>query len=191
MSDSSEDEDLSRFKEAVDISFLNIINKTWIELKNHIKNDKPSDVRYLDESAHYNDVKVPEELQKRVGNRVSAIINKQQKFVDVLSDNTRKEIMDSCVKLFNNSEQFLASVDAEDTYTALHNIRYKKIKKEMRKHDLCEHLDPSESDKFKMAVLSGEYVLSKADTKMWKSRRKEKLFRYRSDGKSNVVTAIE
>lgn len=38
MSDSSEDEDLSRFKEAVDISFLNIINKTWIELKNHIKN---------------------------------------------------------------------------------------------------------------------------------------------------------
>ncbi|CAG9559307.1 unnamed protein product [Danaus chrysippus] len=191
MSDSSEEEDLSRFKEAVDNSFISIINKSRIELTNVIKNDKPSDVRYLDESAHYNDVKVPEELQKRIGEKVSAIINKNQKFVDVLSNNSRKENMDGGVRLFKNSEQYLSCEEPKDTYTESHNIKYKKMKKENRKRDFCDHQDPSESEKFKMSVLSGEYVLSKVETKIWKSRRKEKLFRYRSDGKSNVVTAIE
>lgn len=79
----------------------------------------------------------------------------------------RKEIMDSCVKLFNNSEQFLASVDAEDTYTALHNIRYKKIKKEMRKHDLCEHLDPSESGESKFFISTYSSLLHVSSPVIW------------------------
>lgn len=46
-------------------------------------------------------------------------------------------------------------------------------------------------DKITSAVVSGEYVLSREETKCWKSRRKEKVFKYKSKGKSKVLTAVD
>ena len=48
--------------------------------------ERPKSERYLKVSSHYNDVKVPEEMQKRIGAKVSAIIQKKIEFVDMESE---------------------------------------------------------------------------------------------------------
>lgn len=46
-------------------------------------------------------------------------------------------------------------------------------------------------DKIKSVTVSGDDVISKNDIKYWKSRRKEKVFKYKSNGKSKLLSAIE
>lgn len=107
MSDSSEDEDLSRFKEVVDISFTKFLHGTvdglneskqnvftsiiwfgsiFIHLSNYYnisEEQKPKSERYLEVSSHYNDVKVPEKMQNQIGTKISTILNKSIEFVEV------------------------------------------------------------------------------------------------------------
>lgn len=45
--------------------------------------EKPKSERYLYIASHYNDVKVPEQLQKQIGAKVSDIIDKNIEFVDI------------------------------------------------------------------------------------------------------------
>lgn len=40
-------------------------------------------------------------------------------------------------------------------------------------------------------TVSGEYILSKEETKCWKSRRKEKVYKYRGKGINNVLNSVE
>lgn len=45
--------------------------------------EKPKSERYLEVSSHYNDVKVPVEMQKQIGAKISALLSKKIEFVDV------------------------------------------------------------------------------------------------------------
>lgn len=66
-------------------------NKSFIILFNHtfpLDAERPKTQRYLEEASHYNDVKVPEEMQKQIWAKLSAIIEKNTEFVD--SDNGMK-----------------------------------------------------------------------------------------------------
>ncbi|KAL0867522.1 hypothetical protein ABMA27_008301 [Loxostege sticticalis] len=190
MSDSSEDEDLSRFKEAVDASFTKLIDQSRGKKQDPITPKEASELkseRYLDVASHYNDVKVPAEMQKQIGAKISAIINKKIQFVDVENGHKKRKIKGG-VKLFKNSEGYLSHEDPKDTYTETHNAEAKKLEKKKRRI----HEDGlNENEKITSAVVSGDYILSKEETKCWKSRRKEKLFKYKSQGKSKVLTAVE
>ncbi|XP_045503402.1 uncharacterized protein LOC123700273 [Colias croceus] len=182
--DSSEGEDLSRFREAVDTSFVNLINQKVNTSKSSIPtaeiNQKSE--RYLEEASHYNDVKVPLPLQKKIGDKISSIINKNIKFVDIEPKKHKRKIKGG-VKLFKDSEGFLSCNEEEDTHTESHNKEAKKLKQNRMKEDIDE-------DQIKSVVVSGEYVLSKEETKCWKSRRKEKVFKYKSNGKG-VLVAVD
>ncbi|XP_047999092.1 uncharacterized protein LOC125236355 [Leguminivora glycinivorella] len=185
MSDSSEDEDLSRFQEAVDTSFTKLINETrGIPQK---EEKKSVSERYLETPSHYNDVKVPEKMQKQIGVKISKIIEKNVEFVDMEANGVKKRKIKGGVKLFSNSVDFLSPEAAVDTYAETHNAQSREMMKKKRR--LEERGD--ENDKIAAAAVSGEYILSKEETKCWKSRRKEKLFKYKSQKNSKVLTAID
>ncbi|KAL4711924.1 hypothetical protein ACJJTC_006093 [Scirpophaga incertulas] len=191
MSDSSSEEDLSRFREAVDCNFSIIIDKSRANIdektKQREKLNQKSE-RYLEVASHYNDVKVPKEMQNKIGAKISAIIDKSVEYIN-LDDAVKKRKIKGGIKLFKHSDSFMSCEEAKDTYTHIHNAEAKKIK---RKKRMIEDItDLSEADKINSVVLSGDYVLSKEETKCWKSRRKEKIFKYKSSGKSKVLTAVE
>ncbi|KAF9810594.1 hypothetical protein SFRURICE_021047 [Spodoptera frugiperda] len=190
MSDSSEDEDLSRFREVVDTSFTKLINESrglpTKEVHDNNK-EKPKSERYLEVASHYNDVKVPEEMQKRIGAKVSAIIQKKIEFVDIENE-TKKRKIKGGVKLFSSSEGFLSCEEIKDTYTDTHNAESKKLKNKRRQIDPEENVN--ENDKIQAVLLDGDFILSKEETKLWKSRRKEKLFKYKGTKKSKVLTEV-
>ncbi|KAG6464161.1 hypothetical protein O3G_MSEX014325 [Manduca sexta] len=189
MSDSSEEEDLSKFRDVVDNSFVNkskIIGKE--ESKSADKNRKSE--RYLETSAHYNDVVVPEEMKKQIGAKMSAIIQRNVEFVEVGRNMNKKRKIKGGVKLFRSSDGFLSCEEPKDTYTEIHNSESKKIKIKKRQIDeIDSNLDDSE--KISSATVTGEYILSKEETKHWKSRRKEKLFKYKPSSKKNVLISVE
>ncbi|XP_063833395.1 uncharacterized protein LOC135082525 [Ostrinia nubilalis] len=190
MSDSSDNEDLSRFREAVDTSFTTLIDQSRGKKPEQSKAKEVPELkseRYLEVASHYNDVKVPAEMQKQIGAKISAIIDKKIKFVDV-ENNFKKRKIKGGVKLFRDSSEYLSHEDAKDTYTESHNAEAKKLRK--KKKD-TEYNNMDENEKLNATVVSGEYVLSKEETKCWKSRRKEKIFKYKSQGKSKVLTAVE
>ncbi|XP_075983754.1 uncharacterized protein LOC142981619 [Anticarsia gemmatalis] len=194
MSDSSEDEDLSRFREVVDNSFNNLIKESRgeapIKTANENKQEKPKSERYLEEASHYNDVKVPEEMQKRIWSKISAIIQKNVEFIDT-DNGIKKRKIKGGVKLFRGSDGFLSHKEVEDTYTENHNIEAKKLNKKKRRQVDAEEEPVNEDDKVAATAISGEYILSKEETKSWKSRRKEKLFKYKGKKKSKVLTLVE
>ncbi|CAH0758839.1 unnamed protein product [Diatraea saccharalis] len=191
MSDSSEDEDLSRFREAVDSTFTQLIDqsrgKKQIDHKCDI-NAKTKSERYLEVASHYNDVIVPAELQKKIATKISAIIDKQVEFVNIEYVKTKKRKIKGGIKLFKDSENYLSWVEAKDTFTEEHNAEAKKMKRAKRK---IEDGDLTPIDKIKAAVLSSEHILSKEEIKCWKSRRKEKLYKYKKNGNGNLLTLIE
>lgn len=55
---------------------------------------------------------------------------------------------------------------------------------------LNEHYFLFISDKIQDVLLDGDFILSKEETKLWKSRRKEKLFKYKGNKKSKVLTEV-
>lgn len=55
---------------------------------------------------------------------------------------------------------------------------------------LNEHYFLFISDKIQAVLLDGDFILSKEETKLWKSRRKEKLFKYKGNKKSKVLTEV-
>ncbi|XP_059051749.1 uncharacterized protein LOC131846453 [Achroia grisella] len=191
MSDTSEDEDLSRFKEAVDNSFVKMIDTTrGTCVTNSEEKDmsKLKSERYLEVASHYNDVKVPEELQRQIGAKISKIIDRNIKFVDIEQNGIKKRKIKGGVKLFKDSDSFLSCEDVKDTYTEKHNAESKNMKKKRR---TIEDSADNELDKISAVAVSGEYVLSKEEIKCWKSRRKEKVFKYKKQDKSKILTAIE
>lgn len=48
-----------------------------------LEEKKPPSERYLEVSSHYNDVKVPDMMQKQIGAKISKIIDKKIEFVDM------------------------------------------------------------------------------------------------------------
>ncbi|XP_063628642.1 uncharacterized protein LOC134800097 [Cydia splendana] len=185
MSDSSDDEDLSRFREAVDTSFTKLIIESRGIPQKEVK--KPVSERYLETASHYNDVKVPEKLQKQIGVKISNIIERNVEFVD-MANGVKKRKIKGGVKLFSDSIDYLSPEAAVDTYTETHNAQSRKMMKQKRRREE-EHID--ENDKIAAVAVTGEYVLSKEETKCWKSRRKEKLYKYKSQKNSKVLSAIE
>lgn len=192
MSDSSEDEDLSRFREVIDTSFTKLINESRSQIKDIANSqEKPKSERYLEEASHYNDVKVPEQMQKQIWSKVSAIIQENVVFVDAnLDKGPKKRKIKGGVKLFKGSDGFLSCAEVKDTYTENHNIESKKLNLNRQKKVNAMD-DILIEDKIAATVLTGDYILSKEDTKCWKSRRKEKLFKYKGNKKNKVITLIE
>ncbi|XP_063388515.1 uncharacterized protein LOC134674379 [Cydia fagiglandana] len=186
MSDSSDDEDLSRFREAVDTSFTKLINETRGIPQKEVK--KLVSERYLETASHYNDVKVPEKMQKQIGVKISRIIERNVEFVDMEANGVKKRKIKGGVKLFSDSKDYLSPEAAVDTYAETHNAQSRKMMKQKRQHEE-EHID--ENEKIAAVAVTGEYVLSKEETKCWKSRRKEKLYKYKSQKNGKVLTAIE
>ncbi|KAM3959528.1 uncharacterized protein ACR2FA_006461 [Aphomia sociella] len=188
MSDSSEDEDMSKFREVVDNSFTKLIEVSRGTGEQKSKGqEKPKSERYLEIASHYNDVKVPEQLQRQIAAKISNIIDKNTKFVNVETSGIKKRKIKGGVKLFKDSDGLLSCEDQKDTYTETHNAESKKIKNKRRQLDS----DGFDNDKLNAVVVSGDYVLSKEETKCWKSRRKEKLFKYKKQGNSKLLVAIE
>ncbi|XP_045486928.1 uncharacterized protein LOC111002078 isoform X2 [Pieris rapae] len=180
-SDSSEEEDLSRFKDVVDTSFTNDINLSYnrSEIRNNAPEIKKKSERYLAESTHYNDVKVPKELQLKIGKKISSIINQCVEFVDIEPKKIKRKIKGG-VRLFRDSDDYLSCHEAEDRFTENHNVKAKKLKQIKE----CVEID----EVIKSVAVSGEYVLSKEEIKCWKSRRKEKVFKYKSNGKGVLIS---
>ncbi|XP_039752256.1 uncharacterized protein LOC120628103 [Pararge aegeria] len=193
MSDSSEDEDLSRFKEAVDTSFVKLIDESRRKTPKCTKIDKPHSERYLEVPTNYNDVRVSKELQKSIGDKVSAIINNLVEYVENEHQNVKKRKIKGGIKLFNDSEDFLSCEEAKDTFTDDHNRISKEIKRKQKKRliDQCDSKF-SDSDKIKAAVVTGSYVATKEEVRHWESRRKEKLYTYKAVGKNkNILIAVQ
>ncbi|KPJ12963.1 hypothetical protein RR48_05165 [Papilio machaon] len=190
MSDSSSEEDLSRFQEVVDNSFIKSVNtSTRIGTTSSYGDQKLRSERYLEEAGHYNDVKVSNELQKRIAAKVSEIINRNLIFIDVEPPKMKRETFVGGVKLFKDSKDLLSCEDVRDTATERHNELARNIRK---RKCLIDEEALDERDKIKSAAVSGEQVLSQDDTKYWKSRRREKIFKYRrSMSHSNVLIAAE
>ncbi|XP_047510913.1 uncharacterized protein LOC125053560 [Pieris napi] len=176
MSDSSEEEDLSRFKEVVDTSFTNDIKPAY----NTTPEVKKKSERYLADSTHYNDVKVPKELQIQIGKKISSIISRTVEFVDIEPKKIKRKIKGG-VRLFSDSDDYLSCHEAEDKFTQNHNVKAKKLKQIKE----CVEID---EEVIKSVAVSGEYVLSKEEIKCWKSRRKEKVFKYKSNGKGTLIS---
>ncbi|XP_068623502.1 uncharacterized protein [Battus philenor] len=188
MSDSSSEEDMSRFQEAVDTTFINFVNnKKNVTFKT---DSKPRSERYLQEATHYNDVKVSDEMQKRIGAKVSEIINKNLKFIEVQCNDIKTQNIKGGVKLFRDSEGFLSCDGVQDNFTKHHNNASKKLKKHRRLIDY-ELEETDEDAKVKSVAVTGDYILSKEETKCWKSRRKEKLFKYKGKNNSDVLIAVK
>ncbi|XP_013145905.1 PREDICTED: uncharacterized protein LOC106109057 [Papilio polytes] len=186
MSDSSSEEDLSRFQDVVDNTFIKSFNpKTRIG----ITDQKLRSERYLEEAGHYNDVKVSNELQKRIGAKVSEIINRNLMFIDVEAPILKRKTVEGGVKLFRDSEGLLSCEAVIDTSTVRHN----QLARSRRKRKcLMDEEALDEIDKVKSVAVSGEHVLLQDDTKYWKSRRKEKIYKYRrSSSHGNVLMAAE
>ncbi|XP_061722326.1 uncharacterized protein LOC133528856 isoform X2 [Cydia pomonella] len=154
--------------------------------RTNYKEKKPISERYLETASHYNDVKVPEKMQKQIGVKISKIIEKNVEFVDIEENGVKKRKIKGGVRLFSDSADYLSPEAAVDTYTETHNAQSRKMMKKKREE---EHID--ENDKIAAVAVTGEYVLSKEETKCWKSRRKEKIFKYKAHKNSKVITAIE
>ncbi|VVC97071.1 unnamed protein product [Leptidea sinapis] len=180
MSDSSEEEDLSRFRDIVDTTFLPSIKNSNIPNKE----PNPKSERYLEESSHYNDVKVPQALQNKIGTKVSGVIKEMIEFVNIEEKKFKKHKIKGGVRLFKDSPEFMTCDEVIDVYTENHNREAKKLC-QIKKGD-----NINEEDKLKSVAVSGEYVLSKEETKCWKSRRKEKLFKYKFSARPNKLEAI-
>lgn len=178
MSDSSENEDLSKFKEAA-VDALQFISKPEEKLSQKSN-------RILRTSSHYNDVKIPEEMQKRIGAKVSALIEKNITFIDVPHKKNRKQEIKGGVKLFNTSTDFLTCEVEKDLGTELHNKQSKILKNKKRK--FCEDMN---NDDIESITVSGEYILSGEETKLYKSRRKDKLYKYTVKKNCKYLVALE
>ncbi|KAJ0172924.1 hypothetical protein K1T71_011100 [Dendrolimus kikuchii] len=188
MSDSSSEEDLSRFKDVVDTSFTKEFTENKAAIVKKSINQKSE--RYLHEATHYNDVKVPEEMQKHIGAKLSAIIKKKYEFTEVQKNDPESQTDNILggVKLFKDSNGFLSCHDVIDISTEMHNHKSKKHK---RRRKQIEDNGLSEQEKINYAVVSGDHILSKEDTKRWNSRRKEKVFKYKSNKGSKVLISVE
>ncbi|XP_045454391.1 uncharacterized protein LOC123663768 [Melitaea cinxia] len=188
MSDSSEDEDLSRFRDAVDTTFTKLIHESRGKIST-VQKQKPRSERYLDVATHYNDIKVPVEIQKRIGAKISDIIHKNIEFVEVIDKCFKKRKVKGGVKLFGDSVDFLSCEDDKDLLTCIHNKKSKEIKNAnvRRKIDDVEELN--EKDKISAVVVNGETVLE--GEKSWRSRRKQKIFEYKLIGKNQNKLIIE
>ncbi|KPJ01131.1 hypothetical protein RR46_00896 [Papilio xuthus] len=186
MSDSSSEEDLSRFQGVVDNSFMKSVNN---KSKIGVVDQKFRSERYLEEAGHYKDVKVSNELQKKIAAKVSEIINRNLIFVEVENPKIKREIVKGGVKLFKDSKDLLSCEDVRDSTTEIHNQVARNIK---RRKCLTNEEALDERAKIKSVAVSGEQVLLQDDTKYWKSRRKEKIFKYRrSASNGNVLIAAE
>ncbi|CAH2051750.1 unnamed protein product, partial [Iphiclides podalirius] len=176
MTDSSEEEDLSRFQEAVDDSFIQKIianHDDKFGLVSKETDQTPRSQRYLEEATHYNDVKVSKDLQKKIGAKVSEIINRNLKFVNVQDADIENQTVQGGVKLFRDSVGFLTCEEAKDTLTEEHNNLSRRIRnKKFHSYKNIDAMD--EAAKLNSVAVSGDYILSKEETKFWKSRRKEK-----------------
>ncbi|XP_041972494.1 uncharacterized protein LOC121728384 [Aricia agestis] len=191
MSDSdSSDEDLSRFKDVVDTSFIKSLNQPTTQSQPDQK--RPSE-RYLEVSSHYNDVKVPDKLQKQIGDKISAILSKTIEYVDVHNKcDLMASKIEGGVKLFRDSKGFLSCEEINDKYTENHNINSKKLKSQSKRRFLDnEDEESSENDKINSVAVSGEVILTGQETKYWKSRRKEKVYKYKTNGKSKALIAVD
>ncbi|GBP17640.1 hypothetical protein EVAR_8638_1 [Eumeta japonica] len=133
-SDSSE-EDLSRFKDVVDDSFLETIGA-----KQDISKTQSVSERYLPKSGHYNDVSVGHDTQRIIGNKLSALIQKKIEFVNTPLKVVRHKVKGG-VKLFKTSENYLTCQEVTDTETLEHNEKFKKFKRKRRRIDDCLELD--------------------------------------------------
>ncbi|XP_050353030.1 uncharacterized protein LOC126775263 [Nymphalis io] len=179
MSDSSDEEDLSRFRDVVDTTF---------EFKGNTSSnekEKPRSERYLDVATHYNDIKVSEEMQRRIGAKVSAVIDRNIEFVDIKRKCVKETEIEGGVKLFRDSKSFLTceEVSDKDIVTEIHNKISKRIKSASKRRQIdLDVQEPNEKDKLNAAVVSGDFILLKEE-KSWRPKRKQHIFEFVAIGK--------
>nr|XP_026488975.1 uncharacterized protein LOC113395575 [Vanessa tameamea] len=186
MSDSSDEEDLSRFRDVVDTTF-EIKDKTLNEEK-----EKPRSERYLDVATHYNDIKVSEEMQRRIGAKVSAVINRSIEFVDIKRKSVKESEIKGGVKLFRDSKSFLSCevVTDKDIVTEIHNKISKRIKSASRRRQIdLDVQEPNEKDKLNAVVVSGDFILLKNE-KRWRPKRKQNIVEFVAVGNNKSHLSI-
>ncbi|CAH2094085.1 unnamed protein product [Euphydryas editha] len=189
MSDSSDDEDLSRFRDAVDTTFTKLIDESRGKVST-VQKEKPRSERYLEVATHYNDIKVPEEVQKRIGAKISEIINKNIEYVEIPAKSLKKGKIKGGVKLFGDSVDLLKCEEDKDLLTGIHNKMSKQIKNANARRKIDDVKELNEKDKINAVAVSGDFILLKGE-KSWRSKRKQKVFEYKTIGKNKNNLILE
>ncbi|XP_077299127.1 uncharacterized protein LOC143920225 [Arctopsyche grandis] len=186
VSDSS-DEDDERLREAIDVTlFKNDMYTPSHKDSTEKKNDNLKSNRHLSTENQTRDVRVSSDMQQRIGEKISKIINKSVDFVDVIDEPKSESNSpdEDSIKLFSDS---LYAISDEFPKETIRIQPRKKIKK--RKIDDSE--DCNEKNAIIAASVSPDYILQQNETKFWKSRRKPKLYNYAKCKNSNKLQLIE
>ncbi|EFA03353.1 hypothetical protein TcasGA2_TC013338 [Tribolium castaneum] len=168
-SDSSEDEDLDKLREAADSQLLNnaLYNKTEPKLEEP-PNTKPQSLRRSkDEDEQFNLFRVSPEFQNYVAKHLSQILDKLLKerletknYENYVKPKRRK----SGIKLLRDSVHCIS-------------VKTRDVAPQVKKRQVEEDESDNEA-KFRAVAVSADDILSKKDTKHWSTRSKAPVYAY-------------
>ncbi|XP_008482426.1 uncharacterized protein LOC103519088 [Diaphorina citri] len=209
--DSSSDEDVSKFQEAVDIKLTEAFSKNTPSANNHdsweaAKNDLPSLRRTKEEdnfSSNHLSIQVTPEFQKFVAKKLETSLDRYLN--EYLSENseTEKDHVNSNkklkkaskstsgIKLFKSSSDLIGEFK-EDTHDTDEKIRKhnqtNKINKKRNGHDYNEK---EEMKKFKAVVVEPDVILSRSETQAWSKQVKGEVIKVERTNANNKVYSIK
>ncbi|XP_044267899.1 protein CUSTOS-like [Tribolium madens] len=167
-SNSSEDEDLDKLREAADDQFLNnaLYNKTKSKSEEPQNTKQESLRRSKDEDDQFNLFRVSPEFQNYVAKHLSQILDKMLKdrfetknYENFIKPKRRK----SRIKLLRDSPHYIS-------------VKIRKVMPQVKKSEVEDESD--NEAKFRTVVVSPDDILSKKDTKHWSTRSKAPVYTY-------------
>lgn len=178
-SDSDSDENTKMLLASVDTNFISDkMYKKSDSIPEKTSNPKQKSNRYIEEEEiiFQSDINVSESMKKYVGQKFSELVAKQVEFVNVSQSNghSSSKNVTNGIKLLRGGPVIDVNKDPNPDLPEMADkpmvIRKRMIEK-----------DPtSEKDKILSAIIESDHVLDGSETKHWKSRRKERLFEYKT-----------
>ncbi|KAJ3652745.1 hypothetical protein Zmor_018683 [Zophobas morio] len=176
-SDSSDDEDLMKLREATDSQFINdsMFNQKpgKVNVKEQI--ERPQSLRYSkDEDEQFNLFRVSPEFRNYVAKHLSSLLDKvleKQLTSDssVCDGSIKPKRRKSGVKLFRNSPHYIKvktkDVSGDDTL-----VRRTIVAK--------SDVDPVSDEQLRLIAVNPEDILSQKDVKCWSTRTKAPVYNY-------------
>lgn len=172
-SSESEDENLKKFAESVDVSvFSNNLYKKSENAKGEPKVELKS-LRTLDteENIFQSEINVSSTMQQFIGKKLSKLIEGQVEFVSMNSEQTDEDEAVDNLRLLSGTEKVIKFIH-EPTFIE----NRKKVPTKRRNVD--EESEPAESEKVQSVVLNSKGIQD--EIKQWKNKPKRKPTEYKS-----------
>lgn len=179
-SSESEDENLKKFAEAVDVKlFDNSFYKPEEEKKKEsIKAEPLKSQRYLDEeeNVYQSEINISETMKNFIAKKMSSLIEKEVEFVTIKEQKIENLEIKGCVKLLKGCKQALKCEDPVD------EIIRNKVEVKRRKID--GNKDNMKESK-KLSLASTDLIKIQQEVKFHENKIRHKSFNFKtaSDGK--------